>query len=356
MKRVLFFIAAGVFTSWCRGYEINNHGDMSQRSLEISKLNDVSANGKLKRLGLKNLPLGDPKQTFQLEDPLGPIPYCFGSRRPNPFKVTTPDIPPGGPQDPSITPPNWYGSGYALLTIAQLIRYGACYEDEDVPNERPVSHFYNPQDQGAGVNLSYGPSSLHWMLSRPLNITHTGRNHYTWMDAREYFYTALTYNAGPVLGPVYSEFKRREYWGKTFQSLGHIIHHLQDMAQPQHVRNDPHCNDTIKCRDDFFGATGAILDLYRPSGYESHLESEQRYLQVKQWAQSATAPILFGLPREFWNTRTDNNLVTTNPTEPMQPSQGLAAYTSTHFVSAGKDFEINALSSGAPFQATSGLA
>ena len=33
---------------------------------------------------------------------------------------------------------------------------------------------------------------------------------------------------------------RKAYWATTFRSLGDVVHLLQDMAQPQHTRNDSH--------------------------------------------------------------------------------------------------------------------
>lgn len=53
---------------------------------------------------------------------------------------------------------------------------------------------------------------------------------------------------------------------KMFRSLGHVIHHLQDMAQPQHVRNDMHCN-AIPCAL-LEVATG--IDIHQPSEYENY--------------------------------------------------------------------------------------
>jgi hypothetical protein len=38
----------------------------------------------------------------------------------------------------------------------------------------------------------------------------------------------------------YREGLRTAYWATTFRALGDIVHLLQDMAQPQHTRNDPH--------------------------------------------------------------------------------------------------------------------
>src|SRR4029079_3052981 len=77
----------------------------------------------------------------------------------------------------------------------------------------------------------------------------------SYRDARNYLYEALT-------GPT--ELERRKSFGLMFQTLGQVIHHLQDMAQPQHVRNDAHCDSTI-CQ---------MFDprLYSPSQYERYTD------------------------------------------------------------------------------------
>jgi hypothetical protein len=243
MKTICFAALIGFCASQGQAYEINNHADMSQRALEISTLNDLSANGKLFKIGLKSLPVADTRQTFPLSVGLGPIPYCFGSTRPADWKVTIPlgdSNFPTAQQDASVTQPPWEASGGSKLTIAQMIRYGACYEDEEEPYARSLSHFYNPQSQGDGAPL--GPNSLDWMLKRnPGNSLKTGVNHFTYMDARDSFYSALTVtNTGG--GAAFDDNNRKRLWGQTFQALGHIVHHLQDMASPQHVRSDYHCN------------------------------------------------------------------------------------------------------------------
>jgi hypothetical protein len=360
--KVPLSLAIAATCVWCVvsapvvAYEINNHADMSQTALIKSSLrdpNDFSSNGKLFRLGLKQSdPLLD-KQTFPLSVGLGPIPYCFGSTRPADWKVTIPlgdSNFPTAQQDASVTQPPWEASGGSKLTIAQMIRYGACYEDEEEPYARSLSHFYNPQSQGDGAPL--GPNSLDWMLKRnPGNSLKTGVNHFTYMDARDSFYSALTVtNTGG--GAAFDDNNRKRLWGQTFQALGHIVHHLQDMASPQHVRSDYHCNSLRDCRDSW-----ASSILYRPSAYETHLESPQRIVFIKQLAQLGNSPILFGLPREFWNVRTDNNLTTANPTQPMLATEGIAAYTSTNFTSAGKDFfATNSLAGNVSYLPATGLA
>jgi len=197
-----------------------------------SLVSDFGPAGKLFRLGLKNVDITRTEQTFPLDNSLGPIPYCFGSQRPVPFKVTT-WANPAQISGEEGKQPNWTLVG-APLTIAQMIRYGACYEDESEPNKRSLAHFYNPQDGGAALTVAgivpAGLSSLHWTLQRNfLTTTLTGTNHYTWMDARDTFYKALTTNvaANP---PTQNNYERNLQWGTTFQALGHMVHHLQDGA------------------------------------------------------------------------------------------------------------------------------
>jgi hypothetical protein len=198
--------------------------------------------------------------------------------------------------------------------------------------KRPFAHFYDPQHQGRGLTVAgvqLGPSSLDWVLKRDAGTTATGSNHFTYQDAREAFYKALTRrDAGGANSAADQARDRAEQWAITFQTLGHVVHHLQDMAQPQHVRNDQHCDSTVA----FCGGLG------NPSGYEKYIQGQS--VLVRNLAATATAPMLFGLPREFWNINTNNAYQTTNTTTHAPIDQGLAAYTATNFVSAGTDFSI----------------
>ena len=38
----------------------------------------------------------------------------------------------------------------------------------------------------------------------------------------------------------YRESQRKAYWATTFRALGDVLHLNQDMAQPQHTRNEVH--------------------------------------------------------------------------------------------------------------------
>lgn len=338
-------------------YEINNHADMSQEAAVRSVLQlyrgQPEGDTKLFRLGLKAFNIGSENQKFPLADGLGAISLCFG--------IKTDVHPVTGVQtivDDLTDQPAWNTrNGGGWLTIAEMMRYGACYEDSIEPNYRVFAHFYNPQDFGAPLSVGpflVGPSSLQWSLSKtpqesPIAMAAVGTtSHYSWEDARDYFYSALTSQLEGVSAGV-KHVHRLEFWGKTFQALGHIVHHLQDMAQPAHVRNDNHC-DADKCRQLFGGR------YYRPSGYETHFRS--RYDWVRSLVQfSASFPMMFGLPREYWNAKTTSALTTPfNLSAPAQYDQGMAAYTSTNFTSAGADFRATLLRSGlALFDPAAGL-
>jgi hypothetical protein len=334
LNSLLASIAIGQLSVFAYAYEINNHADMSQTAALKSTLNNAA---KLNKLGLRGLPLIDSRQRLSLAPISGALPeirYCFGEFLPGSTARVYEASAAGRLQDPTIEQPDWAGRRF---TIAQLIRYGACFEDSESPFSKPLSHFYSVQQSGAGLTTPAGtPNSLVWSLRRGEGNGFTGSNHYTWQDARDSLHQAIT---------LPTTTQRSNAWGVTFQALGHIQHHLQDMASPQHVRNDPHCNATV---------CAAALQ-YRPSGYEYYFD--QRFQIIRNLAASASTPIMFGLPREFWNANTANDLTTTNPTRAMNANEGIAAYTSTNFVSAGKDFRVSFLPTpgGSVFQPADGL-
>jgi len=123
---------------------------------------------------------------------------------------------------------------------------------------RAVKHFYDPI---GNREFQYKPMcdtytclpSINWSLGRtnPLNppsdTEDTGRrNHFSWQDARNNYWWALTLERidpgtltvqGKALA---SSQERLGRWATTIHDVGHVIHLLQDAAQPQHVRNDGH--------------------------------------------------------------------------------------------------------------------
>jgi len=133
---------------------------------------------------------------------------------------------------------------------------------------RPLHHFYDPiNDCGLFVNSCsqnlietgiFGLGALDpdihkapdWAIGASdafadVNSPEVGRrNHFTLFDAREALYRALTglNQLGEVVAATEAE--RKAYWATTFRALGDVVHLIQDMAQPQHTRNDRHAGKT----------------------------------------------------------------------------------------------------------------
>lgn len=129
------------------------------------------------------------------------------------------------------------GSGGTMssLQIYEWIQDGADFEDD---GDNPKNHFHNPlakvnrQSSWATAGLNdfpfYGDSALLWAQNRNQNPTNTD---WSWDAVRFKYYNGLT---------ATSPGDRQAYLAQTFRGIGHLIHLLQDMAQPAHVRNDAH--------------------------------------------------------------------------------------------------------------------
>ena len=164
----------------------------------------------------------------------------------------------------SVQRQNGIGQIPNAYTLTGWLMRGAIREDDneveiapvyqDEPGgafNRPFGHFHDPQnDRGltvAGIGIL--PRATDWALLPDTSIL--GRqNHYKISDAREAMWRALTLKARAVDGtfndnvtpmdwsPPSKEHLRKAYWATTFRALGDAVHLLQDMAQPQHTRND----------------------------------------------------------------------------------------------------------------------
>lgn len=188
-------------------------------------------------------------------------------------------------------------------TIFGLIEDGSDFED-GFPRSR--HHFYDPLNgQGLTTSLISGTPSPDWALEDVSNIT---TQDYSYKHARDYLYKALT---------LPTQLERDQQFGQTFQTLGQVIHHLQDMAQPQHVRNDPHCDVFLLC---------VPLGQYNPSLYEAYTND----IRAKPEFTSLFGtypPAIFDLARKFWTGGINGN------------GQGIADFSNRNFVSAGTNFD-----------------
>jgi hypothetical protein len=126
--------------------------------------------------------------------------------------------------------------------VSRWIRKGGLYEDEPwnppfdftLPYLRSVNHFHNPLTEKGfsgflfGVSLS-GDSSVKW-AQKPIHTQSPG-GHYSWYDARDYFYKALI---------TRDKTFREKFFAETFRALGQLMHLLQDASVPEHTRDDFH--------------------------------------------------------------------------------------------------------------------
>jgi hypothetical protein len=200
------------------------------------------------------------------------------------------------------------------MRIDELIGAGAMWEDT-LQLTRVFHHFYNP---ATGTPLSVGTElgfvSPDWALEERGGLTslHSGEQHFSYRDARRYLYSALTERTPE---------DRNRNWGLVFQSMGHIVHHIQDMAQPQHTRNDAHCGP-------YCG------NAYPESTYERWTEQHRIGLPLEPLSagydvKSERYRAVFNHPRAFWHTQ---------PPERLALGQGLAEFAHRNFVSVGTMF------------------
>jgi len=222
-----------------------------------------------------------------------------------------------GVRDQTQQFPNSMGSQGSIL---DLLQDGADFEDSLFPTIRVLRHFYNPLT-GEGLNIPAFPtqmSSPDWALARPGTESAQERSYW---NARQSLFDALTKP---------TEVERQAAFGETFQFLGQVVHHLQDMAQPQHVRNDVHCDWWFPC---------AAFDAHAPSLYESWTNQRQvrtnlptDFSSIGYSITSSTFTSTFNSPRRFWHTE---------PPGPNSPAEGkgMAEFTNRNFVSAGTNFD-----------------
>lgn len=90
-----------------------------------------------------------------------------------------------------------------------------------------------------------GQSSVLWSQNPDQDPNQEVGGEWSWQDAREYFYIALTGRdfAGsdmPLLPDETEEEKRERYFADTFRAVGQLMHLVHDASVPEHTRNDIH--------------------------------------------------------------------------------------------------------------------
>ncbi len=205
--------------------------------------------------------------------------------------------------DPTFPTSDFFASP---ATISELFEKGAIDEDD---NTRSLHHFFNPLTNASMYTPPWSDSP-DWTVSAPDD---TSSVKFSFQQAREYLWQATA-------NPLNSYAFRQKQFGMMFESLGHVIHHLEDMAQPQHVRDDQHCDINL-CR---------LAGQYSPSLYESFTAKEEATLAFDGYdpVYSSADTASFNTVRNFWTTTVTDNT-----------GKGIAEYTNRGFVSKGTNFD-----------------
>ena len=129
---------------------------------------------------------------------------------------------------------------------------------------------------------------------------------------------------------------RKAYWASTFRSLGDIVHLVEDMAQPQHTRNDPHSGQCSEFAQDHFSGHASF--------YERYIEARvthapEAVAKVQALDSSITNESLSSINIEpnTYNTVSFNSYRDYWSTHDSSDGRGLADYSNREFFSAGKN-------------------
>jgi len=178
------------------------------------------------------------------------------------------------------------------------------------PIDRVRNHFFDVQRGGQGLHLSPLLSGLPapgWALGEVGHGTGPEDNQFALPDARLHQLHSLTEAGRP---------ERDRHTALMFRSLGQVLHLLEDMAQPQHTRNDLHptCENAV-----------SSLVMPERSWYEAYIE--QRALGTS-FRGRPTAPLQMDGPAGP-RPETFAELFTSSATS------GLADFSSRNFFTNG---------------------
>ena len=124
-------------------------------------------------------------------------------------------------------------------TAGGWVREGAVREDDyglgESASFRFRNHFYNPLNgQGYSLGLISGIPAPDWGLDDQAIYD---QQLYSLRRAHDYYYASLTASSPDT---------RTQQLALTFCTLGHVMHMIEDMAQPQHTPLDSHLIPTAE--------------------------------------------------------------------------------------------------------------
>ncbi len=300
MKRQSLMIATALtcfVASEAQAFETHTHAYITYQAYSASLLGGAGAESQalLARLGLDRLAADQPFSPYWLALPL-------------PLSAYYDNLPDGSAPQSFLRPVgthewwqlrelsinNQFGAGNTsvvgsdavhVLPIANWLMRGVILEDQILPDDyrasdgplpdpdprgdirRVYNHFYDPiHDQRLHVvvdcnnylpgyplyGYSYCSKSVDWALGTADAFTSISpdsarHNHFTWEDARQNFFLALTATRDADSNGLRTTSERAAdaqerllRWATVFRSLGDVVHLLEDTGQPQHTRNDRH--------------------------------------------------------------------------------------------------------------------
>jgi hypothetical protein len=196
-------------------------------------------------------------------------------------------------------PPSGTGE---IVQALELVALGAVYED-DVGSQfgeeprRFMRHFFDPQDRGTG--LGDLPSSRQWVLEAEGDIP---EQQFSLRDAHEFYLQALSRRDKPT---------REHNLIHLMQTIGRAVHHLQDMSQPAHTRDDIHPK----------GLDGDFYESYT----DSQFVDKARPLPGRLPCGEAAIDLhVFNAAEKFWS----------------DGGRGIAEFSSKNFVSQDTNFRV----------------
>ena len=198
-------------------------------------------------------------------------------------------------------------------TVVNIIDLGGV--TEDIPNwwspyVRSMKHFHDPLvPDWNSAGFKGMQSSIIWAETKNQSWL---LGNYSWPDARDYFYNALTATNANDHNTNYAE---------CFRAMGQLMHLVQDVSVAEHTRNDFHY---------FYNYEDRVLNLQKEGKLESMLPSpavsvDYSLLNRTGYNPGATIPIA-GLFDADKYDGSNPGITTTTPV-------GLAEYSNANFYS-----------------------
>lgn len=216
------------------------------------------------------------------------------------------------------------------MSLLNWIQEGSDREDDYTipPLGRFFNHFFNPVT-GLGLNDFISGSgsfqqtdSLSWAWGSA-----EVQNEWGWLQARELYFAMLgtPWEENTDVGTGILLPGRRTLTGRTFRALGHIIHLVQDLGQPQHTRNDAHSPFEGAPYEDFCSIRYGSPEQLSALPYEPLPQFTKRY-------PSRVSLVNSEIPEEISNLWTTQQYRGSGSIQYYRGSLGLAEYSNAFFV------------------------